>query len=88
MLLAGPNGRSWIDAVRSAGARFPGLPIEAHLIGADIADEGGVAAAFGLSPSGATLVRPDGFVAWRAVSSSGGADAELAGVLSTILMRS
>jgi len=87
VLLAGPSGRAWLDAVRSAGAVFPGLPLEAHQIGADIADEGRFAAAYGLSPSGATLVRPDGFVAWRAVSSSSGEEAELTRVLSTILMR-
>jgi len=34
--------------------------------GAELADpEGRFPAAYGLTPSGASLVRPDGFVAWR-----------------------
>jgi hypothetical protein len=33
------------------------------------------------------LIRPDGFVAWRAKSFGGGAEAELAGTLARILMR-
>jgi hypothetical protein len=40
-----------------------------------------------LTSSGATLIRPDGFVAWRALSFSSRADAELAGMLARILMR-
>jgi putative polyketide hydroxylase len=88
VLLAASNGRGWVDAARSAGSQVPGLDLEAFQIGVDITDGGGFADAYGLSPSGATLVRPDGFVAWRAVASSGGPDAELADVMSTILMRS
>jgi 2-polyprenyl-6-methoxyphenol hydroxylase-like FAD-dependent oxidoreductase len=88
VLVAGANGGDWIDAARLAGEQFPGLPLEAYRIGADITDAGGFAAAYDLSLSGAALVRPDGFVAWRAVSSGSGAKAELASTLTTILMRS
>ena len=82
MLLAGPDGNAWFDAAPAAAARFTGLQLEAHRIVDD-----GFTAAYGLSSSGATLVRPDGFVAWRANSSGGDPGAELARVLSTILAR-
>jgi putative polyketide hydroxylase len=44
-----------------------------------------VAGAYGLSASGATLIRPDGFVAWRAADVRGGTDDELTTVLTRIL---
>ena len=43
--------------------------------------------AFGISPSGATLVRPDGFVTWRSVSAVADPAGALRAVLSAILMR-
>jgi 2-polyprenyl-6-methoxyphenol hydroxylase-like FAD-dependent oxidoreductase len=92
VLIAGPDGGGWIDAARSTVSRFPGLQLEAYRIGTDITGHGGdsadIGGAYGLTSSGATLIRPDGFVAWRALSFSSGADAELAGTLSRILMRS
>jgi putative polyketide hydroxylase len=88
VLLAAPGGGGWIDAARTMKERFPGLQLEAYRVGADIDDPGSFADAYGLSPSGATLVRPDGFVAWRAVTSHGGEEAELASTVSAILMHS
>jgi putative polyketide hydroxylase len=89
VLIAGPDGGAWIDNARSAASRFPGLQLEAYRIGTDITghgdDSADIGGAYGLTPSGATLIRPDGFVAWRSFSS--GADAELAGTLASILMR-
>ena len=55
VLLAGAKGQGW--RATQAGR----LPIKAHVI-ADPA----FAAAYGLAPDGAVLVRPDGHVAWRA----------------------
>jgi 2-polyprenyl-6-methoxyphenol hydroxylase-like FAD-dependent oxidoreductase len=67
VVLAGSRGAAWREAARQAAADFPGLPLVVHLVGDDIADpEGGFARAYGLSPTGAALVRPDGFVGWRA----------------------
>jgi 2-polyprenyl-6-methoxyphenol hydroxylase-like FAD-dependent oxidoreductase len=66
LLLAGNAGGSWLDAARVARDRFSGLPLDACLIGKDIDDpEGRFEAAYGVSSSGVTLVRPDGFIAWR-----------------------
>jgi len=92
VLLSGSEGNSWLEAARSAAARFPGLPLEAHRIGTNATDVvtdagGGFTAAYGLSPSGATLVRPDGFVAWRSPSGSGDPEGDLTRALTAVLMR-
>jgi 2-polyprenyl-6-methoxyphenol hydroxylase-like FAD-dependent oxidoreductase len=62
-VLTGAQGQPWLDATRAVRDRHPGLALDAHRI----ADrDGGFADQFGVSPSGAVLIRPDGFVAWRA----------------------
>jgi putative polyketide hydroxylase len=43
--------------------------------------------AFGIDPTGTVLVRPDGFVAWRAKTGEGASTAKMESVLSTILSR-
>ena len=80
MLLAGPDATAWFDAAPGAAARFPGLHLEAHRIVDD-----GFTAAYGISASGATLARPDGFVAWRSKSSASDPEGELTRVLTEIL---
>jgi 2-polyprenyl-6-methoxyphenol hydroxylase-like FAD-dependent oxidoreductase len=57
VLLAGPDGGSWLGA---AG-------IEEYRI-----DDPAFAVAYGTGPAGAVLVRPDGFIAWRATQTSDG----------------
>jgi putative polyketide hydroxylase len=60
LLLAGPDGAPWAEAARR-------LKLRAVRFGADVA---GDASAFlertGIGADGALLVRPDGFIAWRA----------------------
>jgi hypothetical protein len=99
VMLAGADGGAWCDAARAAAGRL-GVGLAAYLV----ADGDGVAAgvdrltgdasgfldAYGLSPGGAVLVRPDGVVAWRAADGTGatGATAQaMAGVLSRVLHR-
>lgn len=66
VLFAGGAGSAWVDAAKEAANRFGGLPLDAYCIGRDLADPGGqFLPGFGISSSGASLVRPDGFVAWR-----------------------
>jgi 2-polyprenyl-6-methoxyphenol hydroxylase-like FAD-dependent oxidoreductase len=65
VLLAGADGEEWVNAARSLTGEFGGLPLDAYRVGGDLGDEGRFAAAYGISASGASLVRPDGFVAWR-----------------------
>jgi putative polyketide hydroxylase len=66
VLLAGAAGAGWLDAAKEVTQGFGGLPLDACCIGREVVDlEHRFAAAYGISDSGATLVRPDGFVAWR-----------------------
>jgi 2-polyprenyl-6-methoxyphenol hydroxylase-like FAD-dependent oxidoreductase len=90
VLLAGPRGEAWRVAARAVAAGFPGLKLEAHRVGGDgLADpEGRFAAAFGITPSGAVLIRPDGYVAWRAKAGRFGRRAMLRGVLRSLLSKS
>ena len=86
LLLAGAEGRSWVDAARAATERFGGLPLQAYCIGMDFEDaEGRFPQAYGISSSGASLVRPDGFVAWRSEQSAHDATAVLNDALSQSL---
>jgi len=82
VLLAGPDANAWLDAALKAAARFTGLKLDAH----QIADDGFMAA-YGISSSGATLVRPDGFIAWRSKSAGGEPEGELRRVLAGILSK-
>ncbi len=72
VLMAGGTGEAWIDAAAK-------LPIEAHLV-----DRPGFAALHGIGTSGAVLVRPDGFVGWRAKTDEGASAKTLSTVLSTL----
>ena len=58
-----PRAAAWCDAARAISAPA----VTAYRIGEDIIDvDGSLTDALGISDSGAVLVRPDGFVAWRA----------------------
>jgi 2-polyprenyl-6-methoxyphenol hydroxylase-like FAD-dependent oxidoreductase len=71
LLLAGRDGGEWVRAAVSAADRFGGLPLDAYCVGRDLADpEQCFTHAYGISDCGASLVRPDGFVAWRNSGSS------------------
>jgi 2-polyprenyl-6-methoxyphenol hydroxylase-like FAD-dependent oxidoreductase len=67
-LVAGREGSGWCAAGKAAAAGFDGLTLETEQIGgATLADpDGAFLDAYGISPSGAALIRPDGVVAWRA----------------------
>jgi hypothetical protein len=88
VLIAGPDGDGWRAAALEA-ARGSGVPLHAHRIGGDgLADPAGsFPAAYGISDGGATLVRPDGFVAWRAADATGARAEALDEVLGSVLQR-
>ena len=82
VLLAGPDGQDWCHAAQAAGADL-GLPIESR----PMTDAPGFAELYGTGAAGAVLLRPDGFIAWRARSASADAAGMLAGALRGILAR-
>lgn len=68
VLLTGSAGQCWHEPFAKAASRL-GLSVERYRIGQDqpYSDgEGSFLASYGISDSGAVLVRPDGFIAWRA----------------------
>ena len=66
VLLAGAAGSAWVDAAKELTRACGGVPLDAYCIGRDPADsEQRFPAAYGISSSGASLVRPDGFVTWN-----------------------
>jgi hypothetical protein len=84
VLLTGVDGRGWVDAAAKASG------VTVHLVGpgADVvAGDGEFETAYGLSASGAVLVRPDGVVAWRVDAIPADPAAELAAALEQVLAR-
>jgi 2-polyprenyl-6-methoxyphenol hydroxylase-like FAD-dependent oxidoreductase len=67
VLLTGPRGAAWTRGGEQAADRLR-VPLDVHRVGegGELDDGGRFAAACGIGPDGAVLVRPDGFVAWRA----------------------
>ena len=88
VLLAGPEGSAWRNAAPAA-AKGLGLSLDVHVVGGDgLADAGGsFPGSFGISPSGAVLVRPDGFVGWRAVTAADAPEDALRQALQALLCR-
>jgi 2-polyprenyl-6-methoxyphenol hydroxylase-like FAD-dependent oxidoreductase len=70
VLLAGADGDTWKESGRGAAKQL-GLSLDCYQVGSDgLSDpDGRFADAYGMSRAGAVLVRPDGFVGWRAKSS-------------------
>jgi 2-polyprenyl-6-methoxyphenol hydroxylase-like FAD-dependent oxidoreductase len=90
VLLTGPEGECWCEAAQAVASRFKGLELDVYRVGgADLRDpENRFCTAYGLSPAGACLVRPDGFVAWRAKAADPDPPAVLARTLRTLLFLS
>jgi putative polyketide hydroxylase len=85
VLLAGENGGAWTRAAERVADRL-NLPLDAHRFGDDLGGDG-LAEAHGIGADGALLVRPDGFVAWRAKGAAEEPEAELERALSALLCR-
>jgi hypothetical protein len=85
LLLAGPEGEAWMRAAAVATDEFGDLTLDAHRVGKDLRDDSHeFTRMFGVSNEGASLIRPDGFVAWRSVH----APADPAAALREALARS
>jgi len=89
VVLTAADGAGWAEAARSVARGIEGLELEAHVVGRDgLSDrDGQFASAHGLTSSGAILVRPDGFVAWRAASMADDPARALSRALTRVLMR-
>lgn len=88
VLLAGAEAQDWLELASKLALRND-IPIETHRVGGDLADPTGkFEEAHGITASGAVLVRPDGFVAWRSAGTVEAADVELATALGALLARS
>ena len=72
VLLAGPNGGEWCRCARIAASE-ESVALDISRPGTDgLEDPGGrLAEAHGIEAEGCVLVRPDGFVAWRACNAKG-----------------
>jgi 2-polyprenyl-6-methoxyphenol hydroxylase-like FAD-dependent oxidoreductase len=91
VLLAGREGQSWCDGAREAASQLD-IDVDVHLINGPTLQGGeAFAAAYWITPGGAVLVRPDGFVGWRAARPiDGGVSActtELVRALTTLTCR-
>jgi 2-polyprenyl-6-methoxyphenol hydroxylase-like FAD-dependent oxidoreductase len=75
VVLAGSDGEKWMQATRAAADQFSGLALDAWCVGKELNDpDGRFTQAFGITNAGATLIRPDGFVAWRSAEGARGPD--------------
>jgi 2-polyprenyl-6-methoxyphenol hydroxylase-like FAD-dependent oxidoreductase len=90
VLLAGPRGTAWQDAARAAASALD-VELSTH-----VADDGSggfedagdrFCTAYGISSQGAVLVRPDGFVAWRATDDTGATAELMKSVFARVLCR-
>jgi 2,4-dichlorophenol 6-monooxygenase len=88
VLIAGEDGLQWVDAARQLAAEW-NLPIRAVRVGFGNVEYIDVRCAWlknrAITSTGAVLVRPDRFVAWRALAAAADPKATLADALDQIL---
>jgi len=89
-ILAAADGSVWCNAAQAAANEL-GPPLDVYRVGRlgePVSDpEDRFADAYGVSSAGAVVVRPDGFVAWRAKDTSGASKSAMSIVLSSLLCR-
>ncbi len=89
VLLAGAEGGAWPHAAHSVAASL-GLSLDSYCVGVagDLTDrDRDWGAAYGVTPTGAVVVRPDGTVGWRSAGSVGAPAEELERALPRLLCR-
>jgi putative polyketide hydroxylase len=90
VLLTGPAGAAWTQAAGQIATHTP-IPLRAYSIGLSSTSvhlvdvESAWPARYELAEDGAVLVRPDGYVAWRASSAGTHPGAALTSALNQIL---
>ena len=87
LVIAGEDGTPWVEAAQSLSAK--GYPVDALRIGhieGDLFDPRSAWTRYReVGRSGAVLVRPDRFVAWRSGTEAADAEAEIAAALDAVL---
>jgi putative polyketide hydroxylase len=88
-ILAGPEASAWTEGGRAA-ARASKVGVDVYQIGGTSRNalrdpSGEFSSAYGISRLGAVLVRPDGFVAWRAKTSQGASASVITSALASVL---
>ncbi|WBB81521.1 FAD-dependent oxidoreductase [Micromonospora sp. WMMD882] len=87
VLLLGPAAEPWRAAATAAAKRL-GVELDVHRIGADLVEEDRPwAQTYGVAPDGVVLVRPDGFVCWRAPAGAEATESAVERVLAALLHR-
>ena len=87
--LAGPAGGAWCAAAEQAAGRFAGLELKTYCVGAPpwSDPEDRFCGAYDVNPDGVCLVRPDGYVAWRAKADVPNREAAIEQALAALLAR-
>ncbi len=87
VLVAGPRGQEWVAAADRVGAELE-VPLTTHRIGDDLRDPADSwTATHRVGADGAVLVRPDGFVCWRATEAAADPEKVLTEALTRVLSR-
>jgi putative polyketide hydroxylase len=87
VLLTGPEGAPWARA-GTALAYNSRLPLSIYRVGADLLDVGGKwSERYGVTAAGAVLLRPDGYIAWRARTITSSVATTLREALGRIMFR-
>ncbi len=90
VVLAGPQGQLWLEAGRRAQEALH-LSLESYQIGGEagslLDSDGAFCKAYGIDASGAVIVRPDGFIAWRSQTSQEDAEHMLTQAFAKLLFR-
>ncbi|MGH8199257.1 MAG: FAD-dependent monooxygenase [Steroidobacteraceae bacterium] len=87
VFLCGPGASGWAQAGKAV-AWSTSAPLTLYRVGADLIDpEKRWQTSFGVGDSGAVLLRPDGFIAWRSQGAANSPVDALAEVLARVLCR-
>ncbi|MFD9669873.1 FAD-dependent monooxygenase [Rhodococcus sp. NPDC059968] len=89
VLLTGSSGTRWSIPARRISRKL-GIRLDLHVIGGaetgrDVGEQ--FTALYGITESGAVLVRPDGFVCWRAQTDNDASDQPIESALQSLLGR-
>ena len=88
VLLTGPEGAPWARAGMALSYQH-GLPLSVYRVGADLLDvDDKWEWRYGVTAAGAVILRPDGYVAWRARTAPSSASTTLREALAKIMFRS